>query len=83
MMNTSQGVLAEQAIFKMLKLKHPINGTDNMFENSSEAIEYILKEPDLLEMLNSHKLRVAFVIGVALLGASVVFRRNLAIKKFA
>jgi hypothetical protein len=83
MINTSQGVLAEQAISKMLKLKHPINGTDNMFENSSEAIEYILKEPDLLEALNSHKLRVAFVIGVALLGASVVFRRNLAIKKFA
>jgi len=83
MMSTSQNVLAEQAISKMLVLKSPENDDDKMFSNSGEAIDYILENPDLIEKLNSHKLRVAFIIGVALVGSSVVFRRNLAAKKFA
>jgi len=83
MMDVSQRTLAEQAISEMLKITSTTNSSDNFFKNRSEAVDYILKEPDLLEKLNSHKLRVAFVIGISLLGASVVFRRNLAIKKFA
>ncbi|EHK7543254.1 hypothetical protein ICR46_003592 [Vibrio cholerae] len=83
MMNTSQTVLAEQAISKMLALDSPYEDKEKAFSDSNEAINYLLENPDLIETLNSNKLRIAFVIGVSILGASVVFRKNIASKKFA
>jgi|TARA_B110000211_G_scaffold129858_1_gene149201 hypothetical protein len=79
MMNTSETVLTEQAVSKMLDLDHPINITEKSFPNRNEAINYLLENPDLIEKLNSHKLRIAFVIGISLLGASVVFRKKTSI----
>mgnify|MGYP001103622045 CR=1 FL=1 len=83
MMNTSETVLTEQAVSKMLDLNHPIDITEKSFANRNEAINYLLENPALIEKLNSHKLRIAFVIGISLLGASVVFRKKLASEKFA
>ncbi|MBA6327706.1 hypothetical protein H4J46_07110 [Colwellia sp. MB02u-6] len=76
-------ILTEQAVSKMLNLNHPLDVTEKRFPNNSEVINYLLENSDLIEKLNSHKLRVAFVIGVLLLGASVVFKKNLASEKFA
>ena len=83
LMDTTNAVLVEQAVSKMLDLQHPSSEEEKVFKNSNEAINYILGKPDLLEKINSHKLRVAFVIGVSILGASVVFRKNVALSKFA
>ncbi len=83
MVNTSQTVLAEQAISQMLALGSSSDDEEKVFSDSNEAISYLLENPDLLEKLNSHKLRIAFVIGISILGASVVFRKNLASEKFA
>lgn len=81
MMSTSETVLTEQAVSKMLDLNHPIDITEKSFPNRNEAINYLLENPNLIEKLNSHKLRIAYVIGISLLGASVVFRKNLASEK--
>lgn len=83
MMDSSQSLIYQQVMSEVLAAEDPIEPSQKLFKTHSEATDFIMDNPDVLKRMSQQRLRVAFVIGVCLVGASIVFYKNQSISKFA
>ncbi|ARU28179.1 hypothetical protein [Cellvibrio sp. PSBB006] len=83
MAHLSGEFIYDQFIEKIMNTNDPTDESKRLFNSKEEAIAYLRENDDVQKTLFEQRIKSMFVIGIASLGASIVFHREKSKAKFA
>lgn len=72
-----------QLIKKVMEADHPTDKGRKLFDSQEEAISYLEKNNHVKNKLAEQRIKTMFVIGIAMIGALIIFYREKNIEKIA
>ncbi|SDX47836.1 hypothetical protein SAMN05216333_1394 [Nitrosomonas oligotropha] len=74
--NMSGELVVQAFLQKIMDTSHPLDEGKKLFESQEEAISYLEQNDELKTTLVEKKIKTMFVIGIACLGALIIFHRE-------
>jgi DNA-binding MltR family transcriptional regulator len=79
-LSISHDAIYEHFIVKMMELE---SEGDKLFSSREDVANFLMKKPDLLDVLMEKRIKALFVVGISTLAALIIFHREIAVKKLA
>lgn len=78
----SGDIVYQSFLRKVIETDHPFDEGKKLFDSPEEVISHLEQNDDLKTILQEQRIKTMFVIGIASLGALVIFHREKTVKRF-